>query len=226
MSDGIRMDLHVHSRLSPDSTLTLLDIVNQLGLVGLQGFALTDHNTVAGHAALRDLGREYPKLRFIPGIEVSTEEGHLLVYGTSEPPPIYHPLAETLDWVRDRDGVAVLAHPLRWSHGVGARVAERAAVAAFEGVNGHTSTLANARAELIASRRGLGTTGGSDAHEIRDIGRAYTEFPAEVSTLDELIGALRHGHVSGAGDSLTGFGRARLAFRSSLRRLGRGLRPI
>jgi predicted metal-dependent phosphoesterase TrpH len=224
--DRIRLDLHVHSRVSPDSVLTLGAIADQLGLVGLQGFALTDHNTVVGHAALRELNRQYPRLLFLPGIEVSTEEGHLLVYGISELPPIYRPLGETLDWVRDHAGIAVLSHPLRWSHGVGRRLAESAPVVALESVNGHNSPLANARAEVIAARRGIGSTGGSDAHELSDLGRAYTEFPGEVDSLDDLLEALRRGHVTGAGDSLTGFGRARLAFRSSLRRLGRGLRPI
>ncbi|MFZ0892090.1 MAG: CehA/McbA family metallohydrolase [Thermoplasmata archaeon] len=224
--DRIRVDLHVHSRSSPDSTLTLGAIADQLGLVGLQGFALTDHNTVVSHAALRELNRKYPRLWFLPGIEVSTQEGHLLVYGVSELPPIYRPLADTLDWIRDRGGVSVLAHPLRWSHGVGRRIAESAPVAAIEAVNGHNSTLANARAEVIAARRAIGSTGGSDAHELLDLGRAYTEFPGEVDSLDDLLEALRHGRVSGAGNSLTGFARARLAFRTTLRRLGRGLRPI
>jgi predicted metal-dependent phosphoesterase TrpH len=224
--DRIRLDLHVHSRSSPDSVLTLGSIADQLGLVGLQGFALTDHNTVVGHAALRELSRQYPRLWFLPGIEVSTQEGHLLVYGMPEVPPLYRPLADTLEWIRERNGIPVLAHPMRWSHGVGRRIAETAPVAALEVVNGHNSTLANARAEVIAARRGLGATGGSDAHELLDLGRAYTEFPGEVDSLDDLLEALRHGHVAGAGDSLTGLGRARLAFRTTLRRLGRGLRPI
>ncbi|MFZ1022856.1 MAG: CehA/McbA family metallohydrolase [Thermoplasmata archaeon] len=224
--DRIRLDLHVHSRSSPDSTLTLGAIADQLGLAGLQGFALTDHNTVLGHAALRELNRQYPRLWFLPGIEVSTQEGHLLVYGLAELPPIYRPLADTLDWVRDRGGIPVLAHPLRWSHGVGRRLAARAPVAAIESVNGHNSTLANARAEVIAARRGIGSTGGSDAHELSDLGRAFTEFPGEVDSLDDILEALRRGRVTGAGDSLTGWGRARLAFRTTRRRLGRGLRPI
>ena len=55
---------------------------------GCQGFALTDHNTVEGHPALREIAARFPRYRFVPAVEVSTEEGHLLVYGSSELPPI------------------------------------------------------------------------------------------------------------------------------------------
>ncbi len=226
MNGQLRLDLHVHSRSSPDSVMSLPAIADQLGVLGLQGFGLTDHNTIVSHAALRDLNRQYPKLWFLPGIEVSTVEGHLLVYGVSELPPIYHPLDETLDWVRTHGGISILAHPMRLAHGVGPRLAETAAVTAIEAVNGHNSALANAHAEVIATRRALGTTGGSDAHDLRDLGRAYTEFPPAIASLEDLVEAIRQGKVSGVGDSLAGFARARLFVRTTLRRLGRGLRPI
>ncbi|HEY6238431.1 MAG TPA: PHP domain-containing protein, partial [Thermoplasmata archaeon] len=99
MSDGVRIDLHVHSSFSPDSRTRVEQIVDRLGVAGLQGFALTDHNTIAGHATLAELARRSPRLRIVPGVEVSTVEGHLLVLGTSELPPIRRPIAETLDWV-------------------------------------------------------------------------------------------------------------------------------
>lgn len=222
----VRIDLHVHSAHSPDSRLSLSQIVDALGRNALQGFALTDHNTLAGHAQLRELARENPAYRMIPGVEVSTAAGHLLVYGVSDLPPIHAPLPETVDWVHARGGVAVLAHPFRWAHGVGRRWADEAAVDGIEGVNGHNPPVANARAELVAARRRLATTGGSDAHDAQGVGRAFTEFPSGADTIEELLSALRHASTSAGGRSLGLTERIRLSARTGALRALRGFRPI
>ena len=223
---GVRLDLHVHSRRSPDSRLELEAIVDRLGLSGLQGFALTDHNSIAGHADLRDLARRYPRYLFVPGVEVSTREGHLLVYGVEELPPIHRPLDETLDWVRSRGAVGVLAHPLRFAHGVGRRVAGSAAVDGIEVLNGHNSELTNARAAVIAAARGVAGTGGSDAHDVPGVGRAYTELPGEVDTAEAVLDSLRRRRCDGGGESLHGLERIRLGLRTGFLRVTRGFRPI
>ncbi|MGA7923795.1 MAG: CehA/McbA family metallohydrolase, partial [Thermoplasmata archaeon] len=124
MSGSLRLDMHVHSVHSPDSRLTLETIVELLGPRGLQGFALTDHNTVDGHVRLHELQRRFPRYLFIPGVEVSTADGHLLAYGITSPPPRDRPVAETARWVADHGGVSVLAHPYRAVHGVGDKIAQ------------------------------------------------------------------------------------------------------
>ena len=222
----MRLDLHVHSHWSPDSRLSLDAAVDRLGFAGLSGFALTDHNSVAGHRELAALAERYPMYRFVPGVEVSTREGHLLVYGVQELPPIRAPLTETLEWVRAHGGVAALAHPFRWAHGVGGALAQTARVDGIEVVNGHNAAVPNARAELVAARRSVTALGGSDAHDPRGIGRAYTEFPSEVRTVEDILAALRSGHTNAGGRSL-GFGeRLRLSLRTGLLRAARGFRPI
>ncbi len=226
MSDAVRLDLHVHSVHSPDSGLTLEAVVGRLSYGGLRGFALTDHNTVRGHAALAELASKYTAYLFLPGVEVSTREGHLLAYGVSEAPPVHRPLAETVEWVRAHGGEAVPAHPFRWTHGVGRAVAERAAVPALEARNGHNSEIANLRAEELAARRNLGATGGSDAHALDDLGRAYTEFEPTVASRDDLLEAIRRRAVQPGGKSMPLAGRLRLAARSGLLRVRRGFRPI
>jgi predicted metal-dependent phosphoesterase TrpH len=226
MSDGARLDLHVHSRHSPDSRLSLEEIVGRLSYVGLRGFALTDHNTVKGHATLAELQARYPTYLFVPGVEVSTREGHLLALGVGEAPPAHRPIAESVDWVRSRGGVAVPAHPFRASHGIGRRVAESVAVPALETYNGHNSDIDNLRAAGIAARRGLGETGGSDAHAVRDLGRTYTEFDGPITTVDDVLSAIREGRTSAAGKSMPLGGRIRLSVRSALLRIGRGFRPV
>jgi predicted metal-dependent phosphoesterase TrpH len=226
MTDAVRLDLHVHARWSPDSRLTLDTIVARLPHVGLKGFALTDHNTVEGHAALRELQARYPMYLFLPGIEVSTREGHLLAYGVREAPPPRRPVAETVEWVRAQGGEPVLAHPFRLAHGVGRRLAETVPVAALETRNGHNSEITNLRAERVAAHRAIGMTGGSDAHAPADVGRAVTEFDPNVATVDDLLEALRRGRVAATGASLRWGERLRLGLRTGLLLASRGFRPI
>jgi hypothetical protein len=226
MTEFERFDLHVHSRFSVDSRSRIAAIVEQLGVAGLTGFALTDHNTVAGHPHLKEIAARYPKYVLVPGVEVSTREGHLLVYGVSETPPVHRPLVETLEWVDAHGGVPVLAHPFRWAHGVGRRWAQHAKVAGIETMNGHNGEVANARAELVAARRGLGGTGGSDAHELAEVGTAYTEFPQAVASVEELLEQLRRGQGRGAGRSLLPPRRLGLAIMTFARRVARGFRSV
>ncbi|HXW66842.1 MAG TPA: CehA/McbA family metallohydrolase [Thermoplasmata archaeon] len=226
MSDALRLDLHVHSVRSPDSRLTLDAIVERLPHVGMKGFALTDHNSVDGHRELDALRARYPGYLFVPGIEVSTAQGHLLAYGVTETAPAHRPLAETIEWVRAHGGEPVLAHPFRRSHGAGRRLAETAAVAAIESRNGHNSEIANLRAEGVAARRALATTGGSDAHARGEIGRAFTELDPSVGSVDDVLEALRRRRVSAVGASLAWPGRLRLGLRTGLLLASRGFRPI
>ncbi len=226
MTDGVRIDLHVHAQWSPDSRLTLEAIVGRLSYVGLRGFALTDHNTVAGHAALAELRARHPEYLYLPGVEVSAREGHLLGYGVTEAPPPHRPVAETVEWIEGRGGVAVLAHPYRWTHGVGRKVASQARVRVLESRNGHNSEIANAKAELTAAQRQLATTGGSDAHDLGDLGRAFTEWTEPAETADELLESLRRGRTKADGLSLALPGRVRWSTRTMLRFVTRGFRPL
>jgi predicted metal-dependent phosphoesterase TrpH len=226
MTEGYRLDLHVHSRHSPDSRLTLEELVGRLPYTGLRGFALTDHNSVRGHAELDELSRKYPSYVFLRGVEVSAVEGHLLAYGVSEAPPPQRPLGETVDWVRAHGGEPVLAHPFRWAHGVGRRVAEAAPVRAIEGRNGHNSEVANAKAELLGASRGWGLTGGSDVHALAELGRAYTFFPDDARSTEELLEALRRGRTQVGGRSLPFAGRLRVGLTNGAKFLTRGLRSV
>ncbi|MGC2290147.1 MAG: CehA/McbA family metallohydrolase [Thermoplasmata archaeon] len=226
MNETIRLDLHVHSQYSVDSRLSFEQIIQRIIFEGLQGFALTDHNTTEGLAELERLRSAYPRLWFVPGVEISTQEGHLLVYGVRQSPPPNRPLAETLERVAALGGVSVLAHPFRWVHGVGRRLAADARVQGLEGRNAKNSELANTKAELLAARRSIASTGGSDAHEPRLVGRAFTEFPGEVTSLDDLLEQIRKAETTAAGSSLSFAGRVRSSLRDGLLRTVRGFRPV
>lgn len=226
MTVDLRLDLHVHSRCSPDSSLSLAAIGKHLAATGLRGFALTDHNSIAGFAELAELARAYPGCLFLPGVEVSTLEGHLLAYGISELPPARRPIVETVAWVEAHGGVSVLAHPFRLRHGAGRRLAETLGVVGIEARNGHCSEASNLRAERVAARRGLATTGGSDVHALADLGRAFTCFPDTVTEVADLLGAIRRRATVPGGRSLPWVGRVRLSLSNGGKFVVRGFRSV
>ena len=78
-----RYDLHTHSTES-DGTEPAADVVHAAARAGLDGLALTDHDTTAGWAAAADAARE-TGLLLVPGMEMScmAADGtsvHLLSY--------------------------------------------------------------------------------------------------------------------------------------------------
>jgi predicted metal-dependent phosphoesterase TrpH len=199
----VRLDLHVHSRHSPDSRLAIAELVDWAPRRGLRGFALTDHNSVAGHAELEALGRAHPGLILIPGVEVSTLEGHLLALGVTELPPVGASVEETVTWVGAHGGVPVPSHASRRVHGIGLSQAARLNVPALEVLNGHTSGWGNARVARLATARRVGATGGSDVHDLRDLGRCYTEFSSDTGTREAVLAALRGGSCRAGGRPLS-----------------------
>lgn len=187
------VDLHAHSRffhLFPGRE-TLFDrfgvelLVRLARRRGLDGIALTNHDY---HAEF-DTGIDFP---VVPGIEVSTTRGHVLVVGP-DPPTCTNPTeltpAETVELAHRHDCAAVIAHPFRNS-------TVRDVDAPFDAVeaNGkHPST--RPQAERIARERELPMTGGSDAHYPVEVGRAYTRVDAEELTPESVVAAIRDGRV-------------------------------
>jgi predicted metal-dependent phosphoesterase TrpH len=226
MTTTLRFDLHVHSSYSADSRLPLEQIAQGLGAAGLHGFAITDHNTVDGHGRIPQLRDRSPHALIIPGVEYSAHEGHVLLYGVADCPPRHRPLAEVAEWAEARNAVVVLAHPFRWVHGAGRRVAESGRVHGIEVQNGRNSEVANTKAAFVAARRHVAATGGSDAHELRSLGRAYTEFPEAPETVEDLLEALRRGKCEPGGASLSAVGRLRLLLRNGTKRAGRRFRSV
>lgn len=76
-------DLHTHSHFS-DGTISPAEIARQVRDLGLRGFALTDHDTIAGWGEAAAAAQSHG-VEFIPGVELTTTLGgvspHLLGYG-------------------------------------------------------------------------------------------------------------------------------------------------
>lgn len=222
MTLGPRLDLHVHTVASPDSRLTADDLVKAALVQGLDGVAVTDHNSTAGVAAVVEAARGATGFLVVPGVEISATEGHLLAYGVATPPAPHRPLAVLVEEVLRQGGVPVLAHPYRWAHGAGDRAARQEKVQGIETMNGRNSEMANAKAELVAAQRRLSATGGSDAHEPERVGRCFTRCEDAAKSVEEVLDLLRHGRTHAEGKSLGTAGRVATSLKNAGKRLGRG----
>lgn len=100
---------HVHSEFSHDSKATLARIHRTAQKTGLDFVVITDHNTIEGRPVYRDLELKSPPL-LIFGDELSTTAGHMVALGIGEDPPDM-PAQQLIDWVHERGGHTVVAHP-------------------------------------------------------------------------------------------------------------------
>ena len=72
-----KFDLHIHTKYS-DGSGSPKDIIYNARKKGLNGIAITDHNTLEGYFRAKDIDAN---ITILPGFEVSTEAGHILVLG-------------------------------------------------------------------------------------------------------------------------------------------------
>ncbi len=122
----MRIDLHAHSNAS-DGTDSPAELVAAAVAAGLDVVALTDHDTVSGHAEAAAAVRALPgaeRLTLIPGAELSCRAGeismHLLAYLFDPAEPAFARERELVRTDRFRRGQAVvercrtLGAPISW----------------------------------------------------------------------------------------------------------------
>jgi len=165
----MRADLHVHSNAS-DGTDPPAQVMRRAAAAGLDAVALTDHDTVAGHAeARRALTGD---LVLIPGLELSCRLAdrslHLLAYLFDAGHP---PLAAELARIRD-DRVLRARAMVDLLAGLGVNISwDQVAALADTGVVGRPHIArAMAEAGVISDPAGAFTTAW-----IGDGGRAYED---------------------------------------------------
>jgi predicted metal-dependent phosphoesterase TrpH len=190
----IRADLHVHTTYSSDSAIQPKTLVQQLVAHNfIKVAAITDHDTVKGCGVTRQLASAYPDILIIPGVEISTPQGDIVVLGTEEMPPQPWTVEGVVDFARDRDCVSVVAHPYR-EYGLG-DLARNYKFDAIEVLNGCSSPSANKLAQNLAKLMGLPGVAGSDAHQPSELCTVYTEVQASLD-VDEILKALKRGLVT------------------------------
>lgn len=196
----IAVDPHVHSDGSYDGHEPVELILEHAADIGLDSVVITDHDEIEESLRAARLAPRYGLIG-VPGVEVSTAHGHLLALGIEELPVSGKPFDETVEEIREMDGVAVVPHPFQRSrHGVRKR-----RITDCDAVEVYNSMLftgyRNRRARSFAKRNEYPKLGASDAHYLPNVGRAYTEITIETAhgltgadiTSEMVIGALSDG---------------------------------
>jgi len=190
----IRVDLHVHTIFSGDATINPKLLVDTLYAHStVKGVAITDHDTLEGYFQVRKLATVYQDLLVIPGVEVTTSEGHFILLGIEEKPPFMSTLESVVDFAIERAALIVIPHPYRADRGIG-DAAERIQADAIEVKNPSASLRENRLAEKLAKARSLPGVAGSDAHNPSQLWTAYTEVDSQPD-VDGVLNAIKNGRV-------------------------------
>lgn len=195
----LSVELHAHSELSYDGRDPVEMLLEQAQAVGLDALAVTDHDEIDASLRAADLAEEYG-LVGIPGMEVTSADGHVLAIGIEEAVPSGEPFEDTLDEIRDRGGIAIVPHPFQSSRSGVAPNISTATLASADAIEVYNSRLltgrANRKAERFARAHNRPMTAGSDAHIAEMVGQAVTRVGADERSLESILDAIRDGRTS------------------------------
>lgn len=202
------IDLHSHTwPLSDDSSLDANELIQRSKEAGIDGICLTEHDFFWNEEKVKELAFKHQFL-VLPGCEINTDDGHILVYGLHRYVYGMHRTQELARMVEAAGGAMVAAHPYRrllpWFaqkdpdayHNAierGKQVSAYQYVAALETENGRGSEVENAFSHRLAEAMELPETAGTDSHAFADIARCATYFEGDIRSLEDLITELKAG---------------------------------
>jgi len=188
----VLIDLHCHTKVySPCSALTPEALVRAAKARAVDGVCITEHDALWPLADVQRLS-EAMDFAVFRGMEVTTEVGHVLVYGLAAHHPSMAQLAELHRIVRSEGALMYLAHPSR-RYGALPPDDLGALFDSLEVQNGTEGTLQNENAARMAAALRLPGIGGSDAHSAREAGVCATRFESPVADEASFLAALRNG---------------------------------
>jgi predicted metal-dependent phosphoesterase TrpH len=199
-----KADLHIHTNHGDglDSVQAIFEHVE--AHTDLDLIALTEHDSLEVALRARELwARGGYRFDLVPGVEITTLEGHLVALYLETPVPSLRRIEETLEAVHAQNGVCFVPHPMSWlTRSIGPGSFERVAAAglsfdAIELASGSPpAKLALAKARRLNRQRyRLPSVGASDAHFRQAIGSGYTRF--EGSSAVDLRADFADGTVRG-----------------------------
>ena len=173
-------DFHIHSRFSYDSLLSPKRIVRIAEKRGLDGIAITDHNTIKGAFEASKFNNS---IYVIVGSEIETEIGDVIGLFLNEEITSKY-FGEVVDEIKSQDGLVVLPHPYKKKMGIPNELLRK--VDLIETLNGRLSPELNYKAQTLAKNKGMPIIGGSDAHISASIASVKTIFNCEKHAIHDV----------------------------------------
>ncbi len=199
MDEGLKAETHCHTtssdgRHSPDQ------VVLEARKKRLDFLAVTDHDTFRGavlaQRAAKLRGLERPVV--VPGNEVRTTRGDVLVLCEKPLPETKKDPWELRDLAVENNCVTIAAHPYSFFEpAVGDLIKEAPELFdAIEVWNAKNLPFLNNRAAKVAREIGKPGTAGSDAHVKEAIGSAYTLVYIEGDvSIENFLDSIRNGNI-------------------------------
>jgi predicted metal-dependent phosphoesterase TrpH len=180
-------DLHIHTTYSWDGTCSVSAILKQAAHhAGLDVIAITDHDAIQGALDAMALAPSY-SLEVVPGIEVSTADGHVLALYIEELIPRGLSLVETVLRVGELGGLCIAPHPMaRGTSSLSAESIREAlrdrdvaqVLVGIEAFNGGLVYRSDRSAiQALAEELPLAHVANSDAHLLHRVGQGASFFP-------------------------------------------------
>jgi hypothetical protein len=182
-------DLHIHTTYSPDGTSSVSAVLKYAAHhTNLDVIAITDHDKIDGALRAVEMAESYG-IEVIPGIEISSAEGHVLALFVSKMIQPGMSLENTVLQTVEMGGLCIIPHPMLNSRmSVSPHTLQRAlknpqvasGILGFEGFNaGMAGSQRNAIALHMVRQLPLAQVGCSDAHVHWMIGQGVTSFPGK-----------------------------------------------
>ncbi|MBI5347079.1 MAG: CehA/McbA family metallohydrolase [Candidatus Aenigmarchaeota archaeon] len=184
-----KFDLHIHTNAS-DGICTPEQAVFAAKAAGLYGIAITDHDSIKGLPSAKKAAKE-AGIALIPGIEVTTHMGDIIVLGVEE--KISGTPSQVFDKAHRLGGIVIVAHPFVGFYQTslaGMLGIIRDKIDAIEVYNANTSMAANIKAMEAAKRYKITGIASSDSHMADTIGSAFTACNG-----NDIIKAIKEGKV-------------------------------
>ena len=193
---GLKIDFHVHTCYSRDSSITLKEVITYAKKRGLDGVAITYHNTIKGVLKLKAC-----EILIIPGIEVSTLNGHLLGINLEVPIPKKRSIEETIHRIHKEGGLAIAPHPVALYKSPPSRNVNSYDAVEVMNASSFPFTISTNLSKRFANNLGLPQIGGSDSHYPPEIGSVYTVVDAE-NNIEDVVSAIKQGATCPVGKGI------------------------
>ncbi|MGP3667216.1 MAG: CehA/McbA family metallohydrolase [Candidatus Bathyarchaeota archaeon] len=190
----IKIDTHIHTIFSGDSLITVKDALYISKIKGLDCICVTDHDIVK---VTEKFNRESSKndVIIIPGIEVTTEEGHLVGLGVTRPVKTKLSAAETAEKIREAGGLVVIPHPenpFKHSLKLNKDILSEVKPNAIEALT-IVQTLLKPNLNKLIKTFNIPLIAGSDSHIPHTVGSIYTIVEVEEKNVEGVLNAIKQG---------------------------------
>lgn len=206
-------DLHGHTKYSAFPTNVIYspkEAVSRAKGVGLNGIAITGHDTTEGLDEGLDAGVKYGVI-VVPGIEITSRTGsktpHIIALGINPDRvhrskfkiPRYNDPATVISWIHDLGGIAIAAHPnLRWRRTSLSFVQVTQYKDIIDGIEVITTHGINEHLIVKTKEFNIASLGCSDFHNLDQIGLVATQIFSRVSNYEDVLKAIKEKRVEAA----------------------------